>query len=230
MNWARKITAESIQKIMKGQYDVTGVLAFKDGERICHATAINLLTAFWHKVDRVFFGHAADKGYGINRLCFLEFGKSQKCIHLHFVAHSPIESNAFCAILNVLWNTFHEDTAELGKNWITPIYCKQAVVGYVTKEIWRFRDDQNVLNCDHMNTDDKAYSSFDIAAQANRIASQVTLTALDQALSHIPVHMILIRKRADRRRQEAEAKLRERDLRLEGVATLFRKPTQIHKI
>lgn len=230
MNWGNKIAAHSIKQIVKGPYDVTGVLAFNDGERICHATAIKLFAAFWHKVDRIFFGHAADNAYGINRLCFLEFGKSQKCIHLHFVAHSPIEAHAFCAILNVLWNELHKETAELNANWITPIYCKEAVAGYVTKEIWRFRDDQNVLNCDHANADDKAYSSFDVTAQANRIANHVTLNALDQALSYIPVHMVLIRKRADRRRQEAEARQRERDLRLAGVTTSFRQLTQLHLI
>lgn len=230
MNWGHKISAHSIKQVVNGPYDVTGVLTFRDGERICHAKAIKLMAAFWHKVDRVFFGHAADKGYGINRLCFLEFGKSQKCIHLHFVAHSPVEPNAFCAILNVLWNTFHDETAELSKNWITPIYCKEAVAGYVTKETWRFRDDQNVLNCDHTNADSAAYGSFDIEALATRIANHVDQAALDQALAHIPVHMVLIRKRAEKRKQEAAAKQRERELRMRYSTTSFRQLTQSHPI
>lgn len=226
MNWANKISAHLIKQIVKGPYNITGVLAFKDGERICHATAIKLFCAFWHKVDRIFFGRAADKGYGINRRCFLEFGKSQKCIHLHFVAHSPIEANAFCAILNVLWNTFHKETAELSKNWITPIYCKEAVAGYVTKETWRFRDDQNVLNCDLTNVDRTAYTSFDLEALVTRIANHVDQAALDQALAHIPVHMVLIRKRAEKRKLEAEAKQRKRELRMATATASFRHFTQ----
>ena len=230
MNWGNKIAAHSIEQIVRGPYNITGVLAFKDGERICHATAIKLFCIFWHKVDRIFFGRGADKGYGINRLCFLEFGKSQKCIHLHFVAHSPIEANAFCAILNVLWNTLNKETADLKANWITPIHCKDAVAGYVAKETWRFRDDQNVLNCDHTNADRAAYTSFDLEAQVARIAKHVDGKALDQALAHIPVHMVLIRKRAEKRKQEAAAKQRQRELRMATATASFRHFTQSQQI
>lgn len=189
MNWGKKIATNSIKKVMDGPYDVTGVLAFKDGERICREKAIKLFGAFWHKADRVFFGRAADKGYGINRLCFLEFGKSQKCIHVHFVAQSMIDPVAFSAILNVLWNTLADDTAELKSNWITPIHDKQAVAEYVTKEMWRFRDDSYVINCDHQNADPKAYKAFDADAQLQRLANHVCAERLEAALANVPVHM-----------------------------------------
>lgn len=214
MNWGKKISENSINKIVNGPYDVTGVLAFKDGERICPEKAIKLFGAFFHKADRMFFGRAADKGYGINRLCFLEFGKSQKCIHVHFVAQSMIDPVVFSAILNVLWNTLDADTAELKFNWTTPIHDKQAIAEYVTKEMWRFRDDSLVINCDHHNDDPEAYTSFCNDAQAQRIANHLTDELLEMALSNVPVHMILIRQKFNQRQRAQANKERERGQRM----------------
>lgn len=214
MNWGKKLAADAITKIMKGPYDVAGVLAFKDGDRMCHQTAIKLMTTFWHRADRLFFGKAADKGYGINRLCFLEFGKSQRCIHMHFVAQSMIDPVAFSAILNVLWNMLNEDTAELSKNWITPIHDKLAVAEYVTKEMWRFRDDANVLNCDHHNLDAEAYKSFDAEARMLRLANHIDANLLEQALDKVPVHIIKIREQFEARQKAKAAKDRERAQRI----------------
>lgn len=206
MNWGKKIAENSIKKIVKGPYDVTGVLAFKDGERICPEKAIKLFGAFFHKADRVFFGRAADKGYGINRLCFLEFGKSQKCIHVHFVAQSMIDPVVFSAILNVLWNTLDADTAELKSNWITPIHDKQAIAEYVTKEMWHFRDDSIVINCDHHNDDPEAYTSFCNDAQAQRIANHLIDNLFEASLSYVPLHMQQVRDKFNERQQAQAAK------------------------
>ncbi len=206
MNWGKKIAENSINKIVNGPYDVTGVLAFKDGERICRKKAIKLFDAFFHKADRVFFGRAAEKGYGINRLCFLEFGKSQKCIHAHFVAQSMIDSVVFSAILNVLWNTLDADTAELKSNWITPIHDKLAIAEYVTKEMWRFRDDSIVINCDHHNDDPRAYTSFCNDAQAQRIANHLTDDLFEASLSYVPLHMQQVRDKFNERQQAQAAK------------------------
>lgn len=206
MNWGKKIAENSIKKIVKGPYDVTGVLAFKDGERICPEKAIKLFAAFFHKADRVFFGRAADKGYGINRLCFLEFGKSQKCIHVHFVAQSMIDPVVFSGILNVLWNTLDDDTADLKSNWITPIHDKQAIAEYVTKEMWRFRDDSIVINCDHHNDDPEAYASFCNDAQAQRIANHLTDNLFEAALGYVPLHMQQVRDKFNERQQAQAAK------------------------
>lgn len=214
MNWGKKISANSISKIVNGPYDITGVLAFKDGERICHEEAIKLFGAFWHKADRVFFGRAAEKGYGINRLCFLEFGKSQKCIHVHFVAQSIIDPVAFSAILNVLWNTLNDDTAELSKNWITPIHDKQAIAEYVTKEMWRVRDDSNVINCDHRNADPDAYKSFDVDARINRIASHVPVEMFEAALDKVPIQLIQVRLKFNERQRTQAAKERQHQQRM----------------
>lgn len=222
MNWGKKIAENSIKKIVNGPYDVTGVLAFKDGERICREKAIKLFDAFFHKADRVFFGRAADKGYGINRLCFLEFGKSQKCIHVHFVAQSMIDPVVFSAILNVLWNTLDDDTADLKSNWITPIHDKQAIAEYVTKEMWRFRDDSIVINCDHRNDDPDAYKSFDVEARMLRLANHLDADLLEQALDKVPVHMISIRERSKARQKTKEAKDRKRAQRIEPTMASLR--------
>ena len=214
MDWGKKLSADAITKIIKGPYDVAGVLAFKDGDRMCHETAIKWINAFWHKADRVFFGRAADKGYGINRLCFLEFGKSQKCIHAHYVAQSIFDPVAFSAIMNVLWHTFREDTAEIADNWTAPIHDKQAVAEYVTKEMWRFRDDANVLNCDHHNLDAEAYKSFDAEARMLRLANHIDANLLEQALDKVPVHIIKIREQFEARQKAKAAKDRERAQRI----------------
>lgn len=206
MNWGKKIAENSISKIVNGPYNVTGVLTFKDGERICREKAIKLFNAFFRKADRVFFGHAADKGYGINRLCFLEFGKSQKCIHVHFVAQSMIDPVVFSAILKVLWHTLDDDTADLKSNWITPIHDKQAIAEYVTKEMWRFRDDSLVINCNHVNDDPAAYNSFCNDAQAQRIANHLTDNLFEAALSYVPLHMQQIRDKFNERQQAQAAK------------------------
>lgn len=222
MNWGKKLAADAITKIINGPYDITGVLAFKDGDRMCHKTAIKLMATFWHRVDRVFFGKAADKGYGINRLCFLEFGKSQRCIHMHFIAQSMIDPAAFSAILNVLWNMLNEDTAELSKNWITPIHDKLAAAEYVTKEMWRFRDDTNVLNCDHINLDADAYKSFDAEARILRLASHLDADLLEQALDTVPVHMILIRAQFKARQKMKAAKAHKQPQRIEPTMASLR--------
>lgn len=201
MNWGKKIASDAITKIIKGPYDVAGVLAFKDGERICRVKAIKLFDAFFHKADRVLFGRAADKGYGINRLCFLEFGKNQKCIHVHFVAQSIIDPMVFSALLNVLWNTLDDDTAELNSNWITPIHDKMAIAEYVTKEMWQFRDDDNVINCDHQNDDPSAHKAFDAEAQLQRIANHVPADLFKAALDNVPVHMERVRDKFNERQQ-----------------------------
>lgn len=210
MNWGKKLAVDAITKIMKGPYDVTGVLTFKDGDRMCHKTAIKLMNTFWHRVDRVFFGTAADKGYGINRLCFLEFGKSQRCIHMHFVAQSMIDPVVFSAILNVLWNMLNADTAELSKNWITPIHDKLAIAEYVTKEMWHFRDDSIVINCDRRNDDPDAYKSFDVDARMLRLANHLDADLLEQALNKVPVHSVLIRHKFNERQLAQAARLRTR--------------------
>ena len=222
MNWGKKIAENSIKKIVKGPYDVTGVLAFKDGERICPEKAIKLFNAFFRKADRVFFGRAADKGYGINRLCFLEFGKSQKCIHVHFVAQSMIDPVVFSAILNVLWDTLDADTATLKSNWITPIHDKQAIAEYVTKEMWHFRDDSIVINCDHRNDDPDAYKAFDVEARMLRLANHLDADLLEQALDKVPVHMISIRERSKARQKTKEAKDRKRAQRIEPTMASLR--------
>ena len=223
MNWGKEIAGRSINQIVNGPYDVTGVLAFKDGDRMCHATAIKLTKAFLHKVDLIFFGQAANQGYGINRLCFLEFGKSQKCIHSHFVAHAPFDPIVFSAILITLWDKFHDSTAGPADNWITPIENKLATAEYVTKEIWRFRDDSHVLNCDHGKEQLTSYDSFANEAQLQRIANRIDAEGFEDALERVPVHMVLIRQRIARREKEAASRQNKIKLNMATVTPAFQK-------
>ena len=222
-NWSRKLAQKSIKAIMDGPYDVAGVLAFKDGERMDHAAAIKLFGAFWHKVDRVFFGRAADKGWGINRLCFLEFGRSQKCIHVHFVAQSLIDPQLFCAILNTIWHELNDKNAELKDNWITPILAKQPIAEYVTKEVWRFRDDIHVLRCDHANVDTTDYTKFDADAQISRITNRINADRLQRAYELIPIHVICINARLKRRIAKAQAKEQRQQANMATATQSFQK-------
>ena len=222
-NWGKKLANKSIEAIMAGPYDVTGVLAFKDGDRMDHATAIKLFGAFWHKADRVFFGRAADHGWGINRLCFLEFGKSQKCIHVHFVAQSVIEPKLFCAVLNVLWHTLNSKNAALKGNWITPSLSKQPIAEYVTKEMHRFRDDMHILKCDHTNIDADGYADFDFEARINRIANRVDIDELQSAYELVPIHMILVRARMAERFKKSQIKQQKQQANMASASPAYQK-------
>ena len=47
--------------LLEQDWDVFGTLKFVDGRSIGRTTANKLLRSYWNRLDRVFFGHAADR-------------------------------------------------------------------------------------------------------------------------------------------------------------------------
>ena len=60
--------------LLEQDWDVFGTLKFVDGRTIGSVTANKLLRSYWNKIDRVLFGHAADrKGVRVPRWCFVGY-------------------------------------------------------------------------------------------------------------------------------------------------------------
>ena len=128
-NWGKRTQNEWKSYIEASDLDVFGTLKFYNGTTVGRDKAAAIYGAYWHKVDQIFFGHAAKKGYCIERLCFTEHGVSGDNLHIHFAAKSPIAVRPFCAILNAVWVNFNHSCANYAGNWIMPImYRAEAAV------------------------------------------------------------------------------------------------------
>lgn len=182
MNWSKITQAAWADAIANGDYDVTGTLKFINGRKVSRDKAERLLKAFWHRVDKLFFGsHATKHGIGVERWCFIEMGKCGDNLHLHFVVKSPCDPELFCCVLNAVWVKFNDDTAPLNKNWITPIQDQQRTAAYVTKETRHMRYDAAGLLCAHTNPQGFIYDKQGNSDQRTRILNRLTEQALEQA-------------------------------------------------
>ena len=61
-NWSKQVSETWQQLLADSAYTITGTLKFNKGAAIGRTTASKILNAYWHKLDRTFFGHAASKG------------------------------------------------------------------------------------------------------------------------------------------------------------------------
>jgi hypothetical protein len=138
MDWRRE-RRELNEYLLEQHWDVFGTLKFVDGRTIGSVTANKLLRSYWNKIDRVFFGHAADRqNFRAPRWCFAHEGADQENFHIHFLLKSPIaDTEHTCTILNAVWAQHHPQTGPMAKNWIMPVICRQDAVNYVTHEYWR---------------------------------------------------------------------------------------------
>ena len=208
MNWNKQIQTAWQRELAKGNYDTVGVLKFNKGTAIGGSTAGALYGAYWHKLDRVLFGRAADNGVCVERWCFTEGGEYGENTHMHFVARAPINTTLFCAVASALWVNFHRYTSGYGYSWITPTQCNSATSAYNTKETWWLRDDMAGLRCSRHNTTDIDYTTYETPAQANRILNHIGIEELVQATEAIDRH---ITKTTERRQ------LRQRLVELRGI-------------
>lgn len=187
--WQKAVKAAWQQDIARGDFDVTGTLNFIDGSKMSVKEVRKLLNAYWRSVDKLFYGHAASKGMGVKRWCFLEFGKSGTNLHMQFVARSPIDPELFCCILNIMWSSFRRETADMTRNHITRIISKRHAGSYNGKEERHFRDEDVGLICSHANPVGTANGTFDEEAQNTRICNRLTLETLEQAQQAYKAHM-----------------------------------------
>jgi hypothetical protein len=132
--WGKRTQNDWANYIENSDLDVFGTLKFYNGATVGREKAAAIYGAYWHKVDQVFFGHAARKGYCIERFCFEEFGASGDNLHIHFAAKSPIAVRPLCAVLNAVWVNFNPSCANYAGNWIMPIMHRADAAEYIAKD------------------------------------------------------------------------------------------------
>ena len=132
-----------IEHLLTQDCDVFGTLKFVNGRTIGHKTANTLLRSYWNKIDRVFFGKAAERqNMRLPRWCFAHEGSDSENFHVHFVMKNALNNTeSMCCLLNAIWVQHHAQTAPLAKNWIMPVQDRATVASYVTHEYWRIGSD-----------------------------------------------------------------------------------------
>ena len=186
MDWRRE-RRELTEYLLEQDWDVFGTLKFVDGRTIGSVTAHKLLRSYWNRIDRVFFGHAADrKGVRVPRWCFAHEGSDTENFHIHFVLKSPIaDTDHACTILNAVWAQHHQQTGPLAKNWIMPVNNRASAVNYVTREYWRLGSATLLDEISWAKTSAAEMAVQETEAQAHRInkaASSAWITAATAAL------------------------------------------------
>src|SRR6056297_1548397 len=203
-NWQQRVSDEWRELLADDAYSVTGTLKFNKGTVIGSTAARNILKAYWHKLDRTFFGHAADKGIGIARWIFSEYGSTGDNLHFHFKAKAPIEPYYFCCIANVMWSKFHRQTAGSIYNWITPTILKANSAGYAVKDTRHFTYDAMGLEASHQNQQALDTATFQNAAQAQRIINKASLDEISKAQPIVDWHIEQTIQRIYQRQRRAE--------------------------
>ena len=178
-----------IDHLLAQDWNVFGTLKFVNGRIIGRSSADKLLRSYWNRIDRMFFGKAAERqNMRVPRWCFAHEGSDSENYHVHFVlkAVTP-DTEQMCCVLNAVWAQHHAQTAPLAKNWIIPVQDRSAVASYVTHEYWRMGSDTllDELCWDRTPVDTMAQYHHD--QQANRLsraASPLWLRQAQQALDH----------------------------------------------
>ena len=134
--------------LLQQDWDVFGTLRFVNGRTIGSDTANKLLRSYWNRVDRIFFGHAADRqNMRVPRWCFAHEGNDSENFHIHFLLTSPlVQAKHACCLLNAIWAQHHKQTGPMTKNWIMPVINRWDVANYATREYWRMGADTQLLD------------------------------------------------------------------------------------
>ena len=173
--------------LLEQDWDVFGTLKFANGRTIGRNTADKLLRSYWNRVDRVFFGHAADRqNMRVPRWCFAHEGSDSENFHIHFLLKSPlIDTKHTCTVLNAVWAQHHHQTGPLAKNWIMPVKDRWEVANYATREYWRMGSATVLDEISWDNKNSAEMAKYEHDAQAERIfraASPLWLRQAQQAL------------------------------------------------
>lgn len=198
-NWSKLTHRAWTQDILASGMDVMGVLKFTNGRHITHSEAAKLWATYWRKMDRIFFGHAADKGFGIERRCFTETGSDGDNLHMHFAALAPISTQVFCAAANAVWTNMNRQTAPYASNWITPMLYAEQGAAYTAKSTKTFAVDEAGLRHTWRNKNTQATLLFDTEAQITRITNAVKLNEIEQAHDWVNVHIVEVKRRFEAR-------------------------------
>jgi hypothetical protein len=205
INWSKVTHAGWTKDILATGMNVMGVLKFKNGRHIARKDAELLWATYWHKMDRIFFGHAADKGYGIERRCFTETGNDGKNLHLHFAALAPVATLPFCAIANAVWVNMHRQTAPYATNWITPLLYGEHGAAYTAKSSKTHVIDEAGLRHTWRNAQAQATLGFNTEAQIKRITNAIEFNELEQAHEWVNVHIVQVKRNFEARQTHGQA-------------------------
>ena len=204
MNWNNHTRIAWQREIERGGYDTVGVLKFNKGTAISNSTAETLYGAYWHKLDRMLFGRAADRGVCVERWCFAEGGEYGTNTHLHFVARAPFDAHLFCTVAAATWVGFHRYSSSYDYSWITPVQHYAGVSSYNSKETWWLRDDMAGLRCSRRNTTGTDYKAYENRAQVERILSRLGEAELTKAHEAVQRQTDKITQRRQLRQRLAE--------------------------
>ena len=132
-----------IEHLLAQDWNVFGTLKFVNGRTISRSSADKLLRSYWNRIDRMFFGKAAERqNKRVPRWCFAHEGSDSENFHVHFALHAPIpDVDHVSCVLNAVWAQHYNQTAPLFKNWIMPVTDRTAVASYLTREYWRLGSD-----------------------------------------------------------------------------------------
>ncbi len=178
---------ELTKHLLAQPWNVFGTLKFVNGRTIGRNTADLLLRSYWNKIDRVFFGRAAERQrMRVPRWCFAHEGSDNENFHVHFALLSPLaDIEHSCAVLNAVWTQHHPQTAAVEKNWIMPVLSRSAVVNYLTREYWRMGSATYLDHISCQNRDFAEMAKYTDERQTDRIqraASPLWLRQAQQAL------------------------------------------------
>ncbi len=184
-----------VNDLLEQDWNVFGTLKFINGRTIGRCGANKLLRSYWNKVDRVFFGKAAERqNVRIPRWCFAHEGSDSENFHIHFALPAPItDIDRACCILNAVWEQHHWQTAPLAKNWITPVWDRSEVASYLTKEYWRLGSDTLLDDLCWNQTSANTMAHYEHKQQQARIqraASPLWLRQAKQALDEQKAHYL----------------------------------------
>ena len=177
-----------IDHLLTQDWNVFGTLKFVNGRTIGRSSADKLLRSYWNRIDRMFFGKAAERqNMRVPRWCFAHEGSDHENYHVHFIMKSaPNNTETMCCLLNAVWAQHHAQTAPLAKNWIMPVQDRTAVASYVTQEYWRMGSGTllDELCWDRTPVDTMAqYRHDQLAHRITRAASPLWLRQAQQALN-----------------------------------------------
>jgi len=173
-----------IDHLLAQEWNVFGTLKFVNGRTIGSSSADKLLRSYWNRIDRMFFGKAAERqNMRVPRWCFAHEGLDSENYHIHFTLQAPIlDVDHMCCVLNAVWAQHSSQTAPLFKNWIMPVTDRTAVASYLTREYWRLGSDTFL---DAVSWDDRAaanaFKDYNHLKQANRLSRAASLLWLKQA-------------------------------------------------
>ena len=140
--------------------DVFGTLKFQNG-RIMHEThGDKLLSIFWNKVDRAYFGaNGIRDGHRITRLVFKHFGKNDNNLHYHFVAKAEGQIFPFINLLKNVWKNVDYQTCS-SFSYIEAIQSQEKATYYCAKECKKLGNDTILPDVCHTQTQDPDIKRF----------------------------------------------------------------------